>query len=94
MLTVVSVRLLCVDSGLCETGVLTVVSVRLVCVDSGQYETVVSMRLVCVDSGQCCRRKKDKESGVARGIDFHNIANVINFDFPLNPDAYVHRVGR
>lgn len=40
------------------------------------------------------KQKKDKESGISRGIDFHNITVVINFDFPLSVDAYVHRVGR
>ncbi|XP_013420398.1 probable ATP-dependent RNA helicase DDX56 [Lingula anatina] len=39
-------------------------------------------------------RKKDKEYGVSRGIDFQNVSNVINFDFPANVDAYIHRVGR
>lgn len=40
------------------------------------------------------KRKKDKESGVARGIDFQNVSNVINFDFPRDIDSYIHRVGR
>merc|ERR1719309_1103683 len=40
------------------------------------------------------KRSKDKESGVARGIDFQFVANVINFDFPKDPDSYIHRVGR
>ena len=40
------------------------------------------------------KRKRDKESGVARGIDFQYVSNVINFDFPLDIDSYVHRVGR
>ena len=30
----------------------------------------------------------------ARGIDVDNIALVINFDLPHNPDDYVHRIGR
>jgi len=38
--------------------------------------------------------EKDQESGVSRGIDFHQVANVINFDFPRTADDYVHRVGR
>ncbi|TRY73717.1 hypothetical protein TCAL_11091 [Tigriopus californicus] len=40
------------------------------------------------------QRKKDKESGVARGIDFQFVSNVINFDFPADVDSYIHRVGR
>jgi len=40
------------------------------------------------------KRKPDKESGVARGIDFQFVSNVINFDFPLDVDSYIHRVGR
>eukprot|EP00730_Choanoeca_flexa_P016283 TRINITY_DN7662_c0_g2_i2.p1 TRINITY_DN7662_c0_g2~~TRINITY_DN7662_c0_g2_i2.p1 ORF type:complete len:550 (+),score=127.49 TRINITY_DN7662_c0_g2_i2:36-1685(+) len=32
--------------------------------------------------------------GVARGVDFKGVRNVINFDFPLTAASYVHRVGR
>jgi len=30
----------------------------------------------------------------ARGLDVENISHVINYDIPLNPQSYVHRIGR
>jgi len=40
------------------------------------------------------RRDKDKSSGVSRGIDFQFVSNVMNFDFPLDVQSYIHRAGR
>ncbi|XP_062452720.1 probable ATP-dependent RNA helicase DDX56 [Rhea pennata] len=37
---------------------------------------------------------KDPEYGIARGIDFQNVAAVINFDVPPTVESYIHRVGR
>ncbi|MEX1115171.1 MAG: DEAD/DEAH box helicase [Akkermansiaceae bacterium] len=31
---------------------------------------------------------------VARGIDIEGVSHVVNFDFPVNPEDYVHRIGR
>jgi len=30
----------------------------------------------------------------ARGLDVDGITHVINFDLPMEPEAYVHRIGR
>lgn len=31
---------------------------------------------------------------VARGIDIDGVSHVINYDFPVNPEDYIHRIGR
>lgn len=38
--------------------------------------------------------KTDKEFGVSRGIDFKNVACVVNFDLPTSSKSYTHRIGR
>jgi ATP-dependent RNA helicase RhlE len=53
---------------------------------------------------QRLRALKDFKSGAvrilvatdiaARGIDVDGISHVVNFDFPLHPEDYVHRIGR
>lgn len=30
----------------------------------------------------------------ARGLDIDNVSHVINYDIPVNPDDYIHRIGR
>ncbi|KJA28170.1 hypothetical protein HYPSUDRAFT_197689 [Hypholoma sublateritium FD-334 SS-4] len=37
---------------------------------------------------------KDKEYGVTRGVDFVDVACVLNFDLPTTSRSYTHRVGR
>lgn len=36
----------------------------------------------------------EKDYGVSRGIDFQNVACVINFDLPHTSKSYTHRIGR
>lgn len=38
--------------------------------------------------------KKSKEYGISRGIDFRNVACVLNFDLPTSARSYTHRIGR
>lgn len=43
------------------------------------------------------RRKvtpKQKDYGISRGIDFQNVACVLNFDLPTTSKSYTHRIGR
>ena len=40
------------------------------------------------------RGAPDAEYGVSRGVDFVDVACVINFDLPASSRAYTHRVGR
>ena len=40
------------------------------------------------------RTQTDKEYGVVRGVDFIDVACVLNFDLPTSTRAYTHRVGR
>jgi ATP-dependent RNA helicase DDX56/DBP9 len=40
------------------------------------------------------RNRKDKDYGVARGIDFQNVSCVLNFDLPTTSKSYTHRIGR
>ena len=38
--------------------------------------------------------EKTKDYGISRGIDFQNVACVLNFDLPTSSKAYTHRIGR
>ncbi len=38
--------------------------------------------------------KDGKDYGVSRGIDFKNVACVLNFDLPASSKSYTHRIGR
>ncbi|EYE96843.1 ATP-dependent DNA/RNA helicase [Aspergillus ruber CBS 135680] len=49
------------------------------------------------NEGETKRRKlsgKEKDYGISRGIDFQNVACVLNFDLPTSSKSYTHRIGR
>lgn len=67
--------------------------------NKGVYDTIIATdESISVDTEKTKHSRKskktDKEYNVSRGIDFQDVDNVINLDFPANPDAYVHRIGR
>lgn len=69
--------------------------------NSGKYDIIIASDERSLEDpksrkneGKKGNRVKDKESGVARGIDFQFVSNIINFDFPVDVDGYIHRVGR
>lgn len=40
------------------------------------------------------RSGKQNDYGISRGIDFQDVACVLNFDFPTTSKSYMHRIGR
>ncbi|XP_058715477.1 probable ATP-dependent RNA helicase DDX56 [Poecile atricapillus] len=46
------------------------------------------------DRGQSPQCPQDPEFSASRGIDFQNVAAVVNFDVPGSVECYIHRVGR
>ncbi|XP_046385080.1 probable ATP-dependent RNA helicase DDX56 [Ischnura elegans] len=67
--------------------------------NQGLYDIIIASDEKALDDPKMpgtsgSKRKKDRESGVARGIDFQFVSNVINFDFPKDVCSYVHRAGR
>jgi len=69
----------------------------------GVYDIVIATDEaieVSTDASAPKQKKKKKatkvnnEYSVSRGIDFQDVDNVLNFDFPVSSDAYVHRIGR
>lgn len=69
--------------------------------NQGVYDIIIASDEKSLDEphavkhvGKKGKRKKDKEFGVARGIDFQFVSNIINFDFPPDTGSYIHRVGR
>ena len=77
---------------------------------SGRYDVLIANDQADIDEvveeGEHTKSKKENakstekaktdlaEFGLSRGIDFQNVSNVINFDFPSNESQYVHRAGR
>lgn len=61
--------------------------------NKGVYDYVIASD-EAMSKSKKSKSKKDNEYGVARGVDFKDVQNVLNFDFPVSAKSYVHRVGR
>ncbi|RWS25387.1 putative ATP-dependent RNA helicase DDX56-like isoform X2, partial [Leptotrombidium deliense] len=67
--------------------------------NKGIYDIIIASDELCAEDPnnrkkEKSKRKPDPEFSVARGIDFQNVSNIINFDFPKSVVSYIHRVGR
>lgn len=63
--------------------------------NKGTYDIIIaSDERTLVKPGESVKSKDDTDYGVSRGIDFRCVSNVINFDFPLDVNSYIHRAGR
>lgn len=67
--------------------------------NKGKYGCLIAADIEpnLLSAKQSCNLRKhdvDAEFGVSRGIDFKNIAIVINFDCPTSLNQYKHRIGR
>ncbi|ROT61314.1 hypothetical protein C7M84_020919 [Penaeus vannamei] len=72
--------------------------------NSGKYDIIIASDEQNLEetaagtsqAGTSKRQAAQQRQGIrsVKGIDFQFVSNIINFDFPLNVDSYIHRVGR
>ncbi|XP_050080466.1 probable ATP-dependent RNA helicase DDX56 [Anopheles maculipalpis] len=75
--------------------------------NQGVYDTIIASDEQLTDDPKLVKKKNAKkpstkevlqqteaESSVSRGIDFQCVSCVVNFDFPSDINAYIHRAGR
>jgi ATP-dependent RNA helicase RhlE len=71
---------------------LTAAGILTATLHSNRSQSQRTQALAAFKSGRC--RVLVATDIAARGIDVEAISHVINFDFPMHPEDYVHRIGR
>ena len=71
---------------------LTQANVKAATIHSNRSQSQRMQALDAFKSGKC--RVLVATDIASRGIDVEGISHVVNFDFPMHPEDYVHRIGR
>ncbi|HEX6640896.1 MAG TPA: DEAD/DEAH box helicase [Thermoanaerobaculia bacterium] len=71
---------------------LTQANIRAATIHSNRSQSQRTQALDAFKSGKC--RVLVATDIASRGIDVEGISHVVNFDFPMHPEDYVHRIGR
>ena len=71
---------------------LSMANIKAATIHSNRSQTQRMQALDAFKSGKC--RVLVATDIASRGIDVEGISHVVNFDFPMHPEDYVHRIGR
>ncbi|MFL6246072.1 MAG: DEAD/DEAH box helicase [Thermoanaerobaculia bacterium] len=71
---------------------LTQANIKAATIHSNRSQSQRMQALDAFKSGKC--RVLVATDIASRGIDVEGISHVVNFDFPMHPEDYVHRIGR
>jgi ATP-dependent RNA helicase RhlE len=71
---------------------LSMANIRAATIHSNRSQSQRTQALDAFKTGKC--RVLVATDIASRGIDVEGISHVVNFDFPMHPEDYVHRIGR
>jgi ATP-dependent RNA helicase RhlE len=71
---------------------LVMANIKAATIHSNRSQSQRTQALDAFKSGKC--RVLVATDIASRGIDVEGISHVVNFDFPMHPEDYVHRIGR
>ena len=62
--------------------------------NEGKFDIIIANDLAAKSFQNKISKHSDYEFSMSRGIDFQDVAIVVNFDFPEDSSVYIHRAGR